>query len=59
MGLVKVDAIGKPQTLLDVRDDSDSEIMSLVLDSQLVFKLAETPETVNIVRLNHTFAGTG
>lgn len=59
MGLVKLDASGKPQTLLDVRDASDREVMSLVLDGQLVFKLSETPEVVNIVRLNHTLTGDG
>lgn len=59
MGLVKLDASGKPQTLLDVRDASDREVMSLVLDGQLVFKLSETPGVVNIVRLNHTLTGDG
>lgn len=59
LGLVKVDSVGKEQTLLDVRDDTGREVMSLSLDKQLVFKLAETPETVNIVRLNQTLAGHG
>lgn len=59
MGLVKMDTRGKPQTLLDVRDDSGREVMSLALDNELVFKLSETPDTVNIVRLNHTISGDG
>uniref|UniRef100_A0A0R3WUD2 VPS13_mid_rpt domain-containing protein n=1 Tax=Hydatigena taeniaeformis TaxID=6205 RepID=A0A0R3WUD2_HYDTA len=59
MGLVKLDTSGRSQTLLDVRDASKREVMSLTLDSQLVFKLSETPEFVNIIRLNHTMTGDG
>ena len=59
MGLVKLDISGKPQTLLDVRDATGREVMSLVLDGQLIFTLAETPDTVNIIRFNHTLTGDG
>lgn len=59
MTLAKVDS-ASPQPIFNVRDATGREVMSLISEGQnLVFRLAETPDTENVVQLGHGIVGKG